>query len=113
MDHLRDDAICLRTTAVVLFQGWRVPSICASFASFALRFPPNLFSDCQFMLLEASGVFVISAIFDQLMSIFVHVAVPQIDQVSIFADGITVLFGNEIDQHPKQSGLSSSSTKFN
>ena len=60
------------------------------------------------MLLEASGVFVISAIFDQLMSIFVHVAVPQIDQVSIFADGITV-FGNEIDQHPKQSGLSSSS----
>ena len=30
---------------------------------------------------KASGVFVISAIFDQLMSIFVHVAVPQIDQV--------------------------------
>jgi len=92
-------------------------SICASFASFALReISPNLLKrdcdNCQFMLLEASGVFIISAIFDQLMSIFVHVAVPQIDQVSIFADGITV-FGNEIDQHPKQSGLSSSSTKFN
>ena len=86
MDHLRDHAICLRTTVVVLFQGWST----SISASFALCLPPICLVT-ENPLPEASGVFVISAIFDQLMSIFVHVAVPQIDQVSgIFADQLLI-----------------------
>lgn len=55
VDHLRDDAICLRTTAVVLFQGWEqqhihlciICIICIAWNS------PNLLNcdcdNCQFM----------------------------------------------------------------
>ncbi len=104
VDHLRDHAVCLRTTVIVLLQGWST-SVCTR-CIVRIAPPSNLFHhtnpSCESMLPEGSGFFAISAIIDQLMSVFVHVAVPQIDQVR----GVKRI-GNEIPQHSSlRPGLS-------